>query len=150
MSSTPELLIQSTEMLNALADALVAAADVLRKRAAAIAEPPRKQAKGGVPRHIQIRRAAALRESQSEQLLAVLETVRREHPSVGERQVELMSLLTEAGDEGATTGDLSRRMEYDQANVYLTARQLARRGFVEKDNTARPHRYRLAERFRGT
>jgi hypothetical protein len=76
----------------------------------------------------------------------VVNRVRREHPLLGQRQEEILSLLARAGDEGSTTGQLSEIMSYDQPNTYATLQNLVARGFVEKDVSQSPHRYRLAER----
>lgn len=74
----------------------------------------------------------------------VLARARALHDKLGRRQAEVLSLLSEAGEQGETTGTLSRRMSYDQPNVYLTLRGLVAAGMVIRDAKADPHRYRLA------
>ena len=112
----------SDSMLDAMAEALEAGAAVLRRHSAlADVESPARAA-GGV-----VSRARAV------------------HPLLGPRQAEILGLLEEAGREGTNTGVLSRAMEYDQPNVYLTLRGLIGLGFVEKDETTSPHTYRLTD-----
>lgn len=115
----------STEVLEALADAFGAAEQVIRKRIARVA----------------VDRPVA-------NVSEVLQAVRAEHPLLGPRQAQIVELLSEAGDDGMNTGGLSKRMQYDQPNVYLTLQVLREEGFVEKDETVSPHIYRLAVRFR--
>lgn len=110
----------SVPMFDAMAEALEAAAAVLRRHSAlADIESPTEGADGVVSR------------------------ARAVHPLLGPRQAEVLGLLEEAGREGTNTGVLSRAMEYDQPNVYLTLRGLIALGFVEKDETTRPHTYCL-------
>jgi hypothetical protein len=112
----------SDPMLDAMAEALEAAAAVLRRRSAlADVESPTVAAAGVVSR------------------------ARAVHPLLGPRQAEILGLLEESGRGGTNTGVLSRAMEYDQPNVYLTLRGLIGLGFVEKDETTSPHTYRLTD-----
>lgn len=113
------------ELLDAWADALHAAESVLRDRAARLRAP-----------------VLSLEPNK------VIEAIRLEHPRLGLRQVQVLTELALAGADGTNTGALSRSIGYDQPNVYLTLNELGRRGFVEKDESASPHRYRLAQRFR--
>jgi hypothetical protein len=66
------------------------------------------------------------------------------HPHLGKRQIEALSLVEEIGSGGAETGTLSRRMNYDQPNVYLTLQGLVKRGLIEKDASQHAHRYYLS------
>lgn len=109
-----------TLTLEAMAEALEAAASALRRRAA-MADAPEEQ-----PR-----------------VNGVVARARAAHPLLGPRQAEILQLLEEAGREGTNTGVLSRRMAYEQPNVYLTLRGLITLGFVERDEATSPHRYRL-------
>lgn len=70
------------------------------------------------------------------------------HPELGPRQAEIVEQLEIAGDEGTTTGVISRKIDYAQPNVYLTLRGLTTLGLVEKDEVTSPHRYRLASSLR--
>jgi hypothetical protein len=112
----------SDSMLDAMAEALEAAAAVLRRYSALADVESHARTAGGV-----VSRARAV------------------HPLLGPRQAEILGLLEEAGREGTNTGVLSRAMEYDQPNVYLTLRGLIGLGFVEKDETTSPHTYRLTD-----
>jgi DNA-binding IclR family transcriptional regulator len=80
--------------------------------------------------------------------MEVAEVVRKQHPVLGPRQAEVLSLLARAGDRWSDTGELAAEMKYERANVYLTLQGLMELGFVEKDASRRPHVYRLADRFR--
>lgn len=75
----------------------------------------------------------------------VVRSARAVHPLLGPRQAEILELLKEAGRDGTNTGVLSRAMEYEQPNVYLTLRGLIGLGFVDKDETTSPHTYRLTD-----
>ena len=70
------------------------------------------------------------------------------HPALGGRQAMVIELLDAAEPTGTTTGALSRTMDYDQPNVYLTLRGLITLGFAEKDASTDPHTYRLGEKLR--
>jgi hypothetical protein len=93
------------------------------------------------------RRHSALADADSSTVGAgnVVSRARAVHPLLGPRQAEILGLLEEAGRKGTNTGVLSRAMEYDQPNVYLTLRGLIGLGFVEKDETTSPHTYRLTD-----
>ncbi len=109
------------DTLIALAEAHEAAAEVLRRHAAlasANAEPAPADA---------VTRARAV------------------HPQLGPRQAEAIRQLEEAGPSGTNTGAISRAMAYEQSNVYLTLRGLITLGFVERDESASPHRYFLTD-----
>lgn len=77
----------------------------------------------------------------------VVERARRLHPSLGPRQEQVLAEVADAGQAGATSGQVSRAMEYDQPNVYLTLQALIRQELVRKDSAARPHRYFLHARL---
>ena len=57
--------------------------------------------------------------------------------------------LLKAEPDGTDTGFLSREVDYDQSNVYLTLATLVRHGLVEKNSLSKPHRYRLGRVLRG-
>lgn len=109
-------------VLDAMADALDAASRVLRQRRALIEPPDAKE---------QIREGAVAR-------------ARAVHERLGRRQAEILEVLEEAGSAGTNTGVISKKIDQDQANVYLTLRGLVRLGFVKKDETTDPHTYYLA------
>src|ERR1051325_958163 len=73
-----------------------------------------------------------------------VERARAMHPMLGKRQAEVISLLEDAGAAGTNTGAISKAMDYDQPNVYLTLQALIDLDFVQKDATTTPHTYRLA------
>jgi DNA-binding IclR family transcriptional regulator len=66
------------------------------------------------------------------------------HPLLGKRQAEVIGLLAKEHPEATNTGKLSRAMEYDQPNVYLTLQGLIQANLVVKDATQRPHQYGLS------
>lgn len=74
----------------------------------------------------------------------VVARARAIHPQIGPRQIEVLEVLEVADTEGTSTGHISRIIGYDQPNVYLTLQGLMAQGFVAKDETTRPHTYRLA------
>lgn len=115
--------MDATQALAALADALDAASASLRQSLALHAADG--GAEPGSPAGSAVDRAKAL------------------HPQLGPRQAEVLTLLEKAGNDGTTTGAISRAIGYDQPNVYLTLRGLMTLNFVEKDATTSPHTYRL-------
>lgn len=112
--------MSESALLYALAEAFDAASGVLRLRAALVEPRDRVSTMGSVDR------------------------ARAVHPQLGPRQAEVIELLEQHGPNGTNTGVLSRSMNYDQPNVYLTLRSLVGLGFVEKDESVIPHNYRLA------
>ena len=70
-------------------------------------------------------------------------------PQMGPRQVQVLQEVCDVGDAGASAGGISRLIGYDEPNVHLTLQALVRLGFVEKDESTRPHRYRLAPHLSG-
>ena len=77
-------------------------------------------------------------------LQKVVDRARAIHPQLGPRQIEVLEVLEIADTEGTSTGHISSIIDYEQPNVYLTLRGLTALGFVAKDETTRPHTYRLA------
>ncbi len=114
------------DVIDALADALMAAGEALHERARSL-------------------RVAA--DAPGDNEFDVVAEARRLHGALGPRQAEVLALLQEAGPAGTNTGVLSKRMGYTQPNVHLTLKELVRRGLVIKDGTTRPHNYRLAPRL---
>jgi hypothetical protein len=114
-------------VLDAIAEALEAAAAVLRRHAAA-PEPAATVAEPGAA--------------------SAAERARLAHPMLGFRQIEIIRLLEAAGTKGTTTGAISSTLRYDQPNVYLTLKNLIVLGFAEKDSKASPHRYFLGPALR--
>jgi hypothetical protein len=112
-------------LLDAIAEALEAAAAVLRSRATS----PRS--------------GAAAAPAASDLSASVIERARIVHPMLGERQAEILVLVEQAGVAGTTTGEIGRALNYDSTNVHIALSTLARYELVEKDTTVYPHRYRL-------
>jgi hypothetical protein len=104
-----------------MADALEAAAAVLRRRAAA-----------GNPGASEARHAGTL-----------AERARQIHRMLGERQEQMLPLLAAAGEDGATSGDIARELEYDHANAMITLNAMVKGGLLFKDESAVPYRFRL-------
>lgn len=121
----------NTAILTALADAHEAAARTLRRHSALLGDDEAREVT-----------------SDAAQSDSALERVRSMHPQLGSRQEEIVVLLEEAGERGLDTGVMSRSMDYDQPNVYLTLQSLMRHGFVERDTSVSPHIYRLTEGLR--
>jgi hypothetical protein len=109
-----------SDMLEAMADALEAAAAVLRRRAA------------GRPGVSVTRHAGTL-----------AERARQIHRLLGERQEQMLPLLAAAGEYGATSGDIARALEYDHANAMITLNAMVKAGLLLKDESAAPYRFRL-------
>ncbi len=116
-------------VLEALADALDAASSALRQHLVLL-EPPAARATDGQAPADAIAKARAI------------------HERLGPRQAQILEVLEEAGNDGTNTGVISRKLGYDQPNVYLTLRVLVGLGFVEKDQTTDPHTYRLTPLLR--
>lgn len=79
---------------------------------------------------------------------SAVERARSAHPQLGERQAEIIDLLEAAEPTGTDTGSISRALDYDQPNVYLTLAALIRHQLAEKDATTHPHCYRLGKLVR--
>lgn len=109
-----------SEMLEAMADALEAAAAVLRRRAAE--GPP------GV--------------SKAQHAGTLTERARRIHRMIGERQEQMLPLLAEAGEYGKTSGDIARELDYDHANAMITLNAMVKAGLLLKTELA-PYRFSL-------
>jgi hypothetical protein len=110
-----------SKMLEAMADALEAAAAVLRRRAAT-----------GHPDAFRTRHTGTL-----------TERARQIHRMLGERQEQMLPLLAAAGEHGATAGDIARALEYDPANAMITLNAMVRAGLLLKDESAVPYLFRL-------
>lgn len=108
-------------MLEALADALEAAAAVLRRRAA----------------------AGHLDASQAQHTATLAERARRIHRRLGERQEQMLPLLAAAGERGTTSGDIARALDYDHANATITLNMMVKFGLLLKDESRIPFRFRL-------
>jgi len=108
------------EILDTVAEALEAAAAVLRR--AASRHP-------GAP------------EAQHAETLA--ERARQIHRMLGERQEQMLPLLAAAGEYGSTSGDIARALDYDQANATITLNAMVKAGLLLKDESAVPYRFRL-------
>lgn len=121
-AAAPEIPGPDAATLQAVADALDAASSLLRQRIA-LSQPYRPS---------------------SSPFLSAAERARELHHSLGDRQVQVLTQLDQAGKDGTTTGHISRKIDYGQPNVYLTLRRLQALGLVQKDESAHPHIYRLA------
>ena len=60
----------------------------------------------------------------------------------------MFEYLDDVGAGGTTGGAISRAIDYEQPNTYLALKWLVKLGFVEKDESTRPHTYRLTSRLR--
>lgn len=107
--------------LEAIAEALEAAAAVLRRHAAA------GQADAPEAQHAR----------------TLTERARQIHPKLGERQEQMLPLLATAGEQGASSGDIARALNYDPPNAATTLNQMVRAGLLLKDQSAPPYRFRL-------
>ena len=110
-----------SEMLEAMADALEAAATVLRRRAAA-----------WHPGASEVQNAGTL-----------AERARKIHRMLGERQEQMLPLLAAAGEDGATSGDIARALKHDHANATVTLNMMVKAGLLLKDESKVPYRFRL-------
>jgi hypothetical protein len=79
----------------------------------------------------------------------VVAVARRQHQSIGPRQLEVLRLVAEAWPEGVTTGHVSKKLHLDQTQVYLVLKSMVERNFkfVRKDASTDPHHYYLMERL---
>lgn len=111
----------TSEMLEAMAEALEAATAVLRRRAAG-SRPDASEAQPPV---------------------TLAERARRIHRLLGERQEQMLPLLAAAGEGGATAGDIARALEYDHANAMITLNAMVKAGLLLKDESGAPYHFRL-------
>ncbi|MCY9555596.1 hypothetical protein M5W98_28705, partial [Paenibacillus apiarius] len=65
------------------------------------------------------------------------------HPALGDRQAQVLSEVAKAHPQGTGTGPIWRAIDYEQTNTYLALGALSRQGLVQKDESAKPHRYYL-------
>jgi hypothetical protein len=114
-------------MLEAMADALEAAAAVLRRRAVAWHPDASEAYHAGA----------------TAQQGTLADRARRIHRTLGERQEQMLPLLAGAGVQGATSGDIARALEYDHANATITLNAMVKAGLLLKDESAVPYRFRL-------
>lgn len=67
----------------------------------------------------------------------------------GPRQQQIVTLLMEqAGEVGLKTSEISRGIDMEQPNAYLTLQSLEKQGLVEKVPGVEPQHWRLAPSFR--
>jgi alkylated DNA nucleotide flippase Atl1 len=92
--------------------------------------------------------ATALEGGASLETLPVTDTVPLPEAR-GPRQQQILGLLTErAGETGLKTSEVSRGIEMEQPNTYLTLQALEKQGLIEKVPGVEPQHWRLATRFR--
>lgn len=108
------------ETLEVMADALEAAAAVLRRHAVGHSSATRTPPPG-----------------------TLTERARRIHQKLGERQEQMLPLIAAAGEHGATAGDIARTLEYDPANATITLNAMVKAGLLRKDESSVPYRFRL-------
>jgi len=86
----------------------------------------------------------------SHEALSAVELARRLHPMLGPRQAQAIGELEKAEPAGLSTSRLRTLMKYgeDNANTHLTLQALVNLGFAEKDDSTRPHTYRLGRKLR--
>ncbi len=77
----------------------------------------------------------------------VVRAARAIHSTMGARQEEILRHIASAHPDGVGTGYLSKTMNYDQPNVYLTLKAMIRQGLIVRDEKASPHRYGLSEKL---
>jgi hypothetical protein len=62
---------------------------------------------------------------------------------LGERQEQMLPLLAAAGEQGGTSGDIGRALQYDHANARITLNAMVKAGLLLKDESGVPYRFRL-------
>jgi hypothetical protein len=124
------------ELLNEIADLHEAMARTLRAHAAQL--PDRDD-------HGEPEAEKDLRPQQ--EVDDVIARARVVHPSLGERQEQILRLVANAHPAGITTGEIWRPINYDQTNVYLTLQALGRQKLVRRDVNVRPYRYYLGPKL---
>lgn len=115
-------------VLNALADALDAASATLRRHAVGLAQDQDDTAPSTNAPDDVVARA------------------RRTHPLLGQLQAQVLRHLADAHRDWVDSTVLWHRVgtdKVDRPNLYNTCQKLMDLGWVEKDPTTRPHRYRL-------
>jgi predicted transcriptional regulator len=90
------------------------------------------------------KRSAAAKATVEERVLA---KARELHPTIGTRQEEIIRLIASQYPEGVGTGYLTKTMNYEQPNVYLTLQALMRQGLVNRDDKSKPHKYFLGRKL---
>jgi DNA-binding MarR family transcriptional regulator len=116
--------VTESSLLETLADAAEAFAATLRQHANPIS-PQQAVPTGNTPEDV-VARARII------------------HPLLGKRQAEIIGLLAQEHPNTTNTGKLSRAMNYDQPNVYLTLQGLIQANLAVKDATKHPHQYGLS------
>jgi hypothetical protein len=99
--------------------------------------------------------AAALRKHITQpqgtyEALSAVELARKSHPMLGPRQAQAIGELERAEPVGLSTSRLRVIMKYgkENANTHLTLQALVNLGFAERDDSTRPHTYRLGRKLR--
>ena len=82
--------------------------------------------------------------------LSAVELARKMHPMLGPRQAQAIGELEKAEPVGLSTGRLRVIMKYgkENANTHLTLQALVNLAFAERDDSTRPHTYRLGRKLR--
>jgi FixJ family two-component response regulator len=109
------------ETLEAIAEALEAAAAVLRRHAAAGHQDA----------------------PQAQRTRTLTERARQIHPRLGERQEQMLPLLAAAGEQGMSSGDIARALDYDHPNATITLNQMVKARLLLKDGSSTPYLFRL-------
>jgi DNA-binding MarR family transcriptional regulator len=80
--------------------------------------------------------------SEAQQARTLTERARQIHRLLGERQEQMLPLLAAAGEDGMTSGDIARTLDYDHANAMITLNQMVKAGLLLKTESA-PYRFSL-------
>ena len=95
--------------------------------------------------------AGELRRSDVEELTLEAPADPADQLSLGERQQQIVGVLSVTADDGLTTAEIASRMDnYDSANAHMSLRALQNRGVVEEVGGKSPIHWRLAHRYRAT
>lgn len=127
-------------LLTALADHLEGMARTLRQHAAGDAEPdglaphkPEEQPPGDFS--VTSQRAAPA---------DPVARARQIHAALGSAQAMIVTEVAKAHPRGIKAGEISRALDYDQANTYIVLDALRKHGVVLRDDDVRPYRFYLA------
>ncbi len=74
---------------------------------------------------------------------SLTERARKIHSKLGERQEQMLPLLASAGEEGMSSGDIARALDYDHPNATVTLNQMVKAHLLLKDESATPYMFRL-------
>jgi hypothetical protein len=127
-------------LLASLADHLEAIARTLRDHAAGDTdtdgtEPVAPEPNSGVDTSEVVHRAAPTEP---------VERARQIHAALGSAQAMVVAEVAKAHPRGIKAGDISRALDYGQANTYIVLDALSKHGVVRRDDSVRPYLFYLA------